>query len=259
MIAPKPRTQVYPSPKKRLPPRGKAVTIGIGMLCTDGVLLCADRQLTSPAGYKFEGTKVSRHISRNCQLAFCYSGTEDDARAMLRIIYDNFDDVFEKEPNLRGPINRALQAFIKIFKDKTAKHLEMLIGVSFPNVACGLIRTAGDRVVVGHTEYIGGGKSSALRYVADFLFPNFITSTSEADFLACYLCSVASRYVDGCSGGPDRVVLHLDGAMTDVHGDLLPNQSQRTQYSEAEMGKVLRELLYSGGTRIASTRPASET
>jgi hypothetical protein len=235
------------------------VTIGIGMLCNDGVLLCADRQHTS-GGAKFEAVKVSRHVSRNCRLLFCYAGFQDDATAMLRIIYDTFDDVFEKEPDVNGPINRALRAFIKIFKDRTAKHLQMLIGVSFPNVACGLIKTAGNRVVVGHTEYIGLGDSSALRYVADFLIPhNDLPSTSEADFLACYMCSVATRYVDGCGGVSDRVVLHLDGAMTDVHGDLLPNQAQRTQYSEAEMGKVLRELIYSGGTRVAFTRSISQT
>lgn len=236
------------------------MTIGIGMLCTDGVLICADRQHTSPqAGFKFEAVKVSRHISRNCRLSFCYAGTQDDATAMLRIIYDTFDDVFENEPEGNGPINRTLRALTKVFKDKTAKYLEMLIGVCFPNAACGLIKTSGQRVVVGVTEYIGSGDSSALRYVADFLLPVDTPSTQEADFLACYMCSIASRYIDGCGGGPDRIVLHRDGVISDLQGGPLDNQRERNLYAENEMGKVLRELIYSGGTRVAFTRSASQT
>lgn len=234
------------------------MTIGIGMLCTDGVLLCADRQHTLPGAFKFEAVKASRHISRNCRLSFCYAGTQDDATAMLRIIYDTFDDIFEKEPDANGLVNRALRTLIKIFKDRTARNLQMLIGVCFPNSACGLIKTWGNRVVVGVTEYIGCGDSSALRYVADFLLPAEVQSTKEADFLACYMCSIASRYVDGCGGGPDRIVLGLDGLITDLQGGPLDNQQQRNLYSESETGKVLRELIYSGGTRIALTRSASD-
>lgn len=258
-MMPKPRRRILPS-LRRLSLKGKAVTIGIGMLCTDGVILCADRQHTAlHAGYKFDAVKVSRHTSRNCNLSFCYAGTQADASAMLRIVYDNFDDVFEKEPDANGPINKALRALTKIYKDKTSRYLEMLIGVSFPNVACGLIKTSGSRVVVGVTEYIGSGDSSALRYLADFLLPANVPSTHEADFLACYMCSIASRYIDGCGGGPDRIVLHLDGLITDLQGGPLDNQEQRNLYSESETGKVLRELIYSGGTRIALTRPANQT
>jgi hypothetical protein len=259
MIAPKPRklTSYF---QERLSAGRKAVTIGIGMLCTDGVLVCADRQHTSPrAGFKFEAVKTSRHIARNCRLSFCYSGNQDDATAMLRIIYDTFDDVFESEPEANGPINRTLRALTKIFKDKTAKYLEMLIGVCFPGSACGLIKTSGNRVVVGVTEYIGCGDSSVLRYLADILLPNWVPSTHEADFLSCYMCSVATRYIDGCGGGPDRIVLHLDGVITDAQGGPLDNQRERNLYSEAETGKVLRELIYSGGTKVAFTRSTSQT
>jgi hypothetical protein len=225
------------------------VTIGIGMLCTDGVLLCADRQHTF-GGSKFEAVKVSRHVSRNCRLSFCYAGFQDDATAMLRIVYDNFDDVFEKEVEKNGPINRALRALSKIYKDKTAKNLQMLIGVSFPNVACGLIKTAGNRVVLGHTEYIGLGDCSALRYVADFLIPeNSIPSAKEADLLAGYMCSVATRYIDGCGGGPDRIVLHMDGLITDLQGRPFSNYKYRIGHAEQEIGKDLRTMLYSGGSR----------
>lgn len=235
------------------------MTIGIGMLCTDGVLICADRQHTSPqAGFKFEAVKTSRHISRNCRLSFCYSGGQNDATAMLRIIYDTFDDIFENEPDANGPINRASRAFVKIFKDKTARYLEMLIGVCFPNSACGLIKTSGNRAVVGVTEYIGCGDSSVLRYLADLLLPDSVPSTHEADFLSCYMCSIATRYIDGCGGGPDRVVLHRDGIITDAQGGPLDNQRERNLYSESETGRVLRELIYSGGTRVAFTQLASQ-
>lgn len=256
MIAPKPL--IIPKKPERPTRKLKRMTIGIGMLCTDGVLLCADRQLTA-GGFKFEAVKVSRHASRNCLLSFCYAGVQDDATAMLRIIYDNFDEAFEMESDTNGPINRTLQAFIKIFRDKTAKNLQMLIGVCFPNSACGLIKTCGNRVVVGTTEYIGCGDSSALRYLADFIFPNSNTSSKEADFLACYLCSVATRYIDGCGGGPDRIVLHSNGYTTELNGGPLDNQRERDLYSEQEIGRVMRELIYSGGTRVALTQPASST
>ena len=69
--------------------------------------------------------------------------------------------------------------------------------------------TSNHRVIYGTREYIGVGDSSALRFLCDILLAG-VLDTNGADVLGQYIIFVANRYVDGCSGGPDRTVIRKD-------------------------------------------------
>ena len=102
------------------------------------------------------------------------------------------------------------------------------------------------KVVQGYSEYIGSGDSSAIRHLSDFL-PRDNYTVDEASVLASYLVSVANRYIDGCSGGPDICVLNMQGQISHGTGGVFPDQEARFRHCEVEIGKELRALLLRGG------------
>lgn len=260
---PKPRPYLSPL-RKRLPGERRAVTIGIGFSCSDGIVLCADRQMTGAGGFKFEQSKISGGGRDHWMILFTYAGDPDAAKVMLRKTCRQITAEMRKAKSDFKTIQaeKARAALEKIFADKHTKGLQTLIGIRFDTSECYLFKTNERKVVEGFTEYIGGGDSSALRYLCDFLFTGQVRdfTVDEASVIGSYIVSVANRYIDGCSGGPDVTSIRKsDGSVTDNSGGVFPAQKISFSYCEEQIGKGLRELLWSGGTKEivvqASSRP----
>jgi hypothetical protein len=234
--------------------RRKAVTIALGFLCPDGIVLCSDRQITdSNAGLKYPKRKLSWMTAARAgiqfDLASAYAGDPESAKIIRTEIAERFDMEIAKSKQIGPYAPSARKVLERIFNSKHTKHLQMLIGIRFHSGELCLFRTSGKKVFEARTEYIGGGDSSALRYLAVFLLPPFIESIFQAQVLGSYLVSVANQYVDGCSGGPDIYTITKDGVRNDSIGGVFPDEKSRFQHCEDEAGRAMRELLFSGGTK----------
>jgi 20S proteasome alpha/beta subunit len=217
------------------------MTIGVGFLCTDGVVLCADRQLTSNTGFKYEERKIFWTHSDFCTLIFGYAGETYGAQVMFRKVREDLQETAIKAKG-RFSADKSRNALEKIFKDRNSKGLETLIGIRLQHSPPYLVKTWGNKVVDGLSEYIGAGDSSALRYLCSFLIhdqPN----VEQATILGSYIVSVANRYIDRCGGGPDVTILHEKGMVTEATGWIFPNQKDRFAHYEQEIGKQLRHFL----------------
>lgn len=62
-------------PAERLK-RGKAMTMVAGFVCSDGVVLCADTEMTIPGWVKFPGAKILIYNKLKCRAAFAFAGDE---------------------------------------------------------------------------------------------------------------------------------------------------------------------------------------
>jgi len=231
------------------------VTIALGFLCPDGIVLCSDRQMTdSAAGLKYQKCKLSSltglFAGIHFSLASAYAGDPEAVKIMRTEIRERLGEEIAKSSLVEFQAPKARKALEKIFNNRHAKNLQMLIGIRFHSGEMCLFKTSGKKVVDARTEHIGSGDSSALRYLADFLLPSHISSVSQAQVLGAYLISVANEYVDGCSGGPDFRTIAANGMMGDSTGGVFPHQKERFQYCEGEAGRALRELLFSGGTKV---------
>ena len=223
------------------------MTIGVGFLCTNGIVLCSDRQITDhSAGFKFEERKIFYHMGPDLAFVFSYAGEPDAARSLFGKISDGLASGIAKS-KASSPRNRAIGELEKIFRNKDAKGLQTLIGIRFRNSGMYLFKTANHRVVHAIRDYIGVGDSSALRYLCDFLLPGPPLDINEAGILGAYIVSVASRYVDGCGGGPDITAISKDGTISEGTRGPWPNGRERFARCEEQIGKRLRELLLSGG------------
>ncbi|MFY9907853.1 MAG: hypothetical protein WAK62_22060, partial [Terriglobales bacterium] len=155
----------------------------------------------------------------------------------------------------KPPQFRLLGALEKIFKNKSSKGLQTLIGIRLRRNFY-LFKTTHHKVVEGFTDWIGSGDSSALRYLCDFLLQTRL-SVQEAHVIGSYIVSVANRYVDGCSGGPDATTIYSDGTIGENSGGPFLNSKARFISCEEQVGKGLRELLFSGGDKNLIIQSAS--
>lgn len=215
-----------PPPKcKTVRPREcRAVTIGLGFTCNNGVVLCADRQITVTTGMKYEKQKVSwyqvfsperKKAKTLTAFGMTYAGDPDKAKVLAYRISQKLKNHvfrphkgFSYDDDARGIVESCL-------KSKNARPDEALIAFqmksSFGWRKPFIIRTSGTKVVLGHREYIGVGDSSVIRYF-DKMVGSKIRNISQAECFGAYLVSVANGCVEGCSGGPDVLTLRSDDA-----------------------------------------------
>jgi hypothetical protein len=221
------------------------VTIGVGFRCTNGVLICSDRQITSAAGFKTETRKISRTTSWERWLLFSYAGEQDASLVMFNKVREGFMDEFTKARS-RNEVDKARAALEKIFTSRHAKLLQTLIAIRLrESGSIYLFRTSDHKVVEGQIEHIGGGDCSAVRYAADLLLNEPLT-INEAGIIGSYLVSIASRYVDGCGGEADIAAIHQDGFIAEGSGGPFQNTSERFSRCEREIGERFKSILLSG-------------
>ena len=238
---------ILPRAKIQRLPQVKAVTIGVGFLCHDGVVICSDRQLTSTSGFKYEDRKIWRSSGNDYTFIFSYAGDPDAAQMIFQKLNDGMLGIV-KSKRRTSSSEIAKVGLEKIYRNRHSKGLQTLIGMKLRNSPPFLLRTYGSKLVDGVREYIGVGDSSALQYLADFLLKSAF-SVREAEVLGAYIVFVANRYIDQCSGGPDTAILHTDGTVVEGMGGPFPNLKQRFLYCEEEIGQELRNLLFAGGNK----------
>ena len=221
------------------------MTIGVGFRCTNGVLICADRQVTSIAGFKTKMRKISRTTSWDRWLLFSYAGDQDASQVMFGKVRERFMAEFQKSRSKKEG-DKAKAALEKIFSDRNVKGLETLIAICIGDSGgIHLFRTCERKVMEAQIECIGGGDTSAVRYAASLLVTEPLT-INQAGIIGSYLVHVASTWVDGCDGEADIAAIHEDSFIAEGEGGPFKNTTERFLRCEKEIGKRLRELLLSG-------------
>lgn len=184
------------------------MTIALGMLCSDGAVLAADRQMTKEGGLKYQEKKyIIGHVQGSIPVdyIFVYCGTPEVAHIFEeRIGMALLDGVCSG--NIFMP-SMVIDNLKSVFRDKESKYIESLIMFGSPQIQPFIVRTKGTRVVRGRRECIGVGDSSVIRYISDLLPPKI---TVEQTLPICaYLVTLGNRYIEGCGFGPD--VLYMRG------------------------------------------------
>jgi hypothetical protein len=217
------------------------MSIAVGFETKEGVVLCADRQMTdADAGLKFEGSKLfwfsGGGKKKPHDIAFAYCGPAEMARTLFRGVIAGLRSALEdaSEPDL---LNREYfrQALLSIFKSKDAKGMQSLIVLQH-NQSCFFFKTKGERVAIGGTEYIGGGDSSVLRYFTDVAIHTRMTS-DDAIAAGTYMVMLANRYVDGCGLGVNGISLEVGHTVRIVGKADVAKYSKRFAKFERKMEK----------------------
>ena len=216
---PRPRP-LEPRPKhKRLPER-KRMTIAIGFWSNDGILLCADTQLSMSGGIKTYDGKVHTHIfhdSSKYRIVFGVAGTGDSdyiTMAMGKMMgsfprCENLEEV-ETEPEERwlAFFNKHIAPWAYFPRDDRP-YVELLIAVSGTHVHHTLYHCVGTAFYRTSTKAIGTGILLADEMLNRYTFGNY--NIEQLGRLGVYIMAKVKHSVDGCGGSTQFMALRKSG------------------------------------------------
>ena len=233
----------YPRPRQRTLSRpGKCMTIGIGFRCDDGVVLCADTQITVPGILKHYQSKLRFHVEQHGIIASCYSGYP----SLSKVMNERLDAAFvaEKPKNINS-VKQIIEDALIVLKKKHPKEMkwqEFLYGISFYKQKARLLHTEGSIIEDTDFAVIGIGNSSLIRYlVTSFRAIGTPRTTDFAMNFGVYSVSQAKNFIDGCGGKTEAAILKHDGELIDCsHGDDLAEREAKLQIFEDEMSRLFQ-------------------
>jgi len=241
LTRPKPLPFVHPKPA-RLPTR-KAVTIGIGFYCRDGIVLAADQQQTMQGYYKVHTSKIGNIVYGDATILWTYAYLPNLVTVMK-------DGVFAKlpsgSPRPKLTLNQIAEAISKQIAEMKSQYPEEMAQQQFLLAAsCGsglrFFRVTGGIVDEPHWGCIGVGDSSLVNFIYKSLNfgPPVLTHANDALTLAVYMIHLAKQFVDGVGGPTDAVILRY-GSGTPF---FIPSQQiEHLEKKFEDMQYALREV-----------------
>jgi 20S proteasome alpha/beta subunit len=227
------------------------MTVGVGFQCSNGVVLCSDRQVTLENSYKFETRKILHAMEGlEWKIIYSYAGIADEGEVMFRRICESFRETFAcvEGEVAKDKFRKILEAVYREgYESDYTPPFQTLIGFAYKDESAHLFRTSDRSVVDGTYEIIGVGDTSALRFLCEFLFdPERLMIVDEALVLGCYVIHVANRFVGKCGGGPDHAMIPSGGSfLSHGYGGPFFFSALDIIRFERKAGEELRNLLLS--------------
>lgn len=193
--------QLRPRAKLERPLRCMAVTIAVGMVCRDGVVIAADTQISSPGYYKYHESKVHVTEGGDYALGFGYAGAPGLYREAREAIMARFGNS-ERTPKAIFDCCHQTLLDDMALRYTPDLGLDMLIGFSSLRSDTRLLVFSGSEKSL-HWEHgiscLGVGDSSLTRYLSAHLYEPGM-STEDGVKVAVYIVAKAKSYIDHCGG-----------------------------------------------------------
>lgn len=220
------------------------MTVGIGLQCSDGVVLCADRQITKGEDLKYEEQKIFEGHYDNLQCACAYAHNPDIARNLFEDIFKSLVGVFQRSKREQIGLCDALHLTIQeVMRRRKDKNTEMLI--AFRSEIMGMsplfFCVRGAVVVKGEREYIGTGDSTVVRYVAELLCRTTL-EFEQAKLAAIYMASLATRFNPYCGGGLNLLTMVHGGNMELLSAEEVERYKPKLKAIDKALGLELVKL-----------------
>lgn len=204
---------LYP-PKPHPTARSKAVTIAIGFCAEDGIVLAADREITSSLGTKYQQKKVFSILAHRWAIGISYAGYCDIFDCVHEKIKTELEPLTQQSPTfeiLTGLIKDILGEEKKEHRNKMI--LSTLLAISIgPQVR--LYKSEAATVSpAGGWKVLGMGDTPLTHYLVNTLMESSRDRFDqyEALLLAAYVVIQANKYTQGCNGGPDILIVQKHG------------------------------------------------
>jgi 20S proteasome alpha/beta subunit len=173
-------------------------TIAIGMRVKDGIVIAADRLLSS-ASYQYEEDKLSLYPINNGFLFFAYADSPvlaKEIRQKIETAVDSSGDVLTCE-DMQGVVEGVIN---EVSVSRLSMPLEMLVACSLEGqkAQMWLYRGGEGFNVAGQFEILGVGNSSLIRYLEKTY--HWHDSLDKAQDVAIYLVHQAGQFIPGCRG-----------------------------------------------------------
>ena len=236
-------TKVKPTPKKPYTPvKAKAVTIALAFPYSEGVLVCADTQMSYPTGTKYSDHKITAGKIEGCPCIFAFADQVGLASEMRTKIFRQIER-FIKETQA-SPATDDLHAIVEATMNEYGRlqidlPLELALAIYPRSEPPAIIHFDGKAVTVKTNEpvILGCGNDSLTRFLTDNLF-NPAFEWEHALAFGCYVVKKAAQYVQGC-GEPIEGVSLTKSGVKEVDDRNIEWGYSITEWQELEMQKWL--------------------
>jgi 20S proteasome alpha/beta subunit len=229
--------------QRRLSEEKSLVTIAIGLLCKEGLLLCADTQYTIGGGSRLHGTKLLPYeYDDGSKSVFATSGHAQYARMCVQFIQDYIEHDVPKDARTLRRFHRVVAAAIKdLYEDHIFKHpitdeieVALLCGFwSAKEKKLGFFSTRDTAVNRMHGyECVGSGSVLAHQSIRR-IFKRVVNAQKdkqkqterEVRDLAFTALEAVKEYDVFCSGDNQCILLSNDGALSKRTNLIRPKRS----------------------------------
>jgi hypothetical protein len=189
------------------------VTIAAGFCCRGGLVLAADSEMTIPDSLKYEEFKVTKLDFEGLKGGISGAGDWDYLRMAFQKV------VARLQVNPTDPRLAVEETVLEIYNNHVAAYpyepkpsFDLLVGIREHDGLFSLIRSSQTAVRRSLTfEFLGVGAILG-RYLADTMY-SIGMSLRQASLMAIYILRLAKKYVPGCGGHSDILVIDSQGNM----------------------------------------------
>lgn len=210
------------------------MTMALGLPCREGLLICADEEVSARGGDKYYEERISCVDLFGSAFVSSYGGSSDLWREAMEKIARKLSEL--QGPDEDGDVCVTPHAIYETSDEVFAgmgrpPNLQMLIGVGgvFNSPELFVFDQGAMHRATGMT-CVGVGESSLIRYLAENLYSTSMT-LEAAKNLGIYLISKAAQYVNGVGAPIDAIV--IAGHQPEWLGD--------TEIKERESAMLARE------------------
>jgi hypothetical protein len=243
----------FRQPEPYIPPKlrgDKAVTIAAGLRCVDGVVLCADTEMS--AGYsKFSQSKFRMYNRLEGRPAFIYAGDRDFSFMAIRQIAKAIAKTLPKKADILEAVEKKAadihKRYYPLSTEQRTLELEAIVVLHLNQKERGLFLINGPTVSpVDHAECIGTG-SYLGTYVLQTMFSKHAT-VWEAAHVAAYLLFLAKTHGAYCGHDSEIMIFSDKGGWRSFPSDPLESVSIKEMEADfsalqSSLGNVLTNLL----------------
>lgn len=243
---PVPRPRPFPPKPKPLPKR-RIVTIAAGFLCDDGVLVCADSEVSMHT-MKANDPKVDWVRLESVKVVMAGAG---DAHLMNYVQQRCQQQISEgssietAEQTIREIIEAAHREHIYPVSSHPDQrpYIEMMFGLWAPERRCRLLESRGSAVVHQNVSLLGSGYEFG-RSATDRLLPSkHHLKLKVAVFAAIRLLKEVKTYVQGCGGQNHILALADDGRIVPFFEDDYKGIHTKLDVLENEMRELFARIV----------------
>jgi 20S proteasome alpha/beta subunit len=188
------------------------MTIALGMVCSDGIVLAADRQLTLTDGHKYQEQKIFPIDGGDWKAVLTYAGDPGFVREVQQKLVSNLN-----REEIKVDCRATRDALEEILNGLGRQHgdvgTDLLVAAYAPHEQPQLWKFNGRSI---HRAYgfncLGVGDSSLISYLSTTLYHSGLT-IQQGTRLAVYCVSKANEFIDKCDGGPDIATLNYEGVI----------------------------------------------
>jgi 20S proteasome alpha/beta subunit len=217
------------------------MTIAAGFRCSDGMVLCADSQMTASDGIKYNAQKIFSHSENQVDAVFAFAGMEVFSKMCIerlakRVLASDLDNVEKLLQEEALSIHETYAPHATA--NATEYDLDVLVGVRFTSgVHDGmrLYHIEGPAVSppIKTFDCIGIGRTAARQAIG--LFYRDGLTVEEASRLGVYCLKQTKDHVDAC-GGPSQVTTLWDDGLSEIFGPSAPYSVEQDTILEIEGG-----------------------